>query len=196
MKKISSEETPQRSELTYNASASLVKKRARDNPFMAFPYPPTFASDVPFAGVPPLQKTPINPVPIMGSTQRPVKQPRLMDSGFPSMAGGSNFLRPLPVCGNASIGVAQMNTGFSTLRGPVTGPVNVYQARLLGSGSPSTSGRPAIPGFGSNGIDHELTSVFQQLTADTDKIFQLEVCEIILLPLILSLIKLFLTCLI
>jgi hypothetical protein len=69
-----------------------------------------------------------------------------------------------------------MNSGFSTLRGSVSGPMNVNQARLVGSGSPSTSGRPALLGCGSTGIEHELAVIFQQLAADTDKILELEVC--------------------
>ncbi|KAF3334411.1 putative BOI-related E3 ubiquitin-protein ligase 2 [Carex littledalei] len=179
MKKFSSEEAPQRSELTYNASASLVKKRARDTPFMAFQYPPTFSSDVQLAGVQPPKQTPVNPVQFIGSAApRPAKQLRLMDSGIPSIASSSTFLCPLPVCGNTTMGVPQMNTGFSTLRSVVTGPMNVNQTRLVGTGVPSTSGRPAVPGFGFAGIDHELGSILQQLTDDTDKIFQLEVQKI------------------
>lgn len=178
MKKFSGEEAPQISELTYNASTNLVKKRGRDSyPFMAFQYPPTFSSDVQLAGVPPPKQTPVNPVQIIGSyAQRPVKQPRLMDSGFNSMPGCSTFLRPLPVCGNTSIRVPQMNTGFSTLRGVGNGAPIVNQTRLVGMCSPSTSGRPTLPGSGLTGIDHEIASILQQHTADTSKIFQLEVC--------------------
>lgn len=181
MKKFSGEEAPQISELTYNASTNLVKKRGRDSyPFMAFQYPPTFSSDVQLAGVPPPKQTPVNPVQIIGSyAQRPVKQPRLMDSGFNSMPGCSTFLRPLPVCGNTSIRVPQMNTGFSTLRGVGNGAPIVNQTRLAGMCSPSTSGRPTLPGSGLTGIDHEIASILQQHTADTSKIFQLEVCLII-----------------
>ncbi|KAJ4794996.1 SBP (S-ribonuclease binding protein) family protein [Rhynchospora pubera] len=179
IKKLSSEETPQRSELTYNASASLVKKRARAHPLMAFPYPSTFSADMQLAGVLPPQKTPVNQVQIMGSAGlRPVKQQRLMDTGFPSISGASSFLHPLPACGNAGLGVSQMNNGFSTLRGVVPAQANVNQARLVGSGSPSTSGRQAITGFGSTGFEQELVSIFHQLNADTDRIFQLEVQKI------------------
>jgi hypothetical protein len=69
-----------------------------------------------------------------------------------------------------------MNSGFSTLRCAVSGPMTLNQARLAGSGLPSTSGRTALPGFGSTSIEHELAVIFQQLAADTDKIFELEVC--------------------
>ncbi|KAJ3671779.1 hypothetical protein LUZ60_007858 [Juncus effusus] len=154
--------------------------------------PPTYSPDVDFLQAPANQaqlaaSSNFRPVNFMNQVDMagpssfnnqaqmmPMKRPRLMETSFRC---------PSTVCGNFTMGaavtapVSQMNNGFSSfpsqlplsVNADLTGFEALNQTRLENSGFPSTSGRQ-----GSIGLGDEISSIFNQIDSDAEKLISLE----------------------